>query len=218
MSKNVLITGASGMVGGLVLDLCLKHREVKSITSLVRHPSGINHDKLNEVIVDDFLKLDEDAPYFRTIDVVYYCIGVYTGAVDRDTFRMITVDYPEYLAKVLVKRHSEIVFCFLSGAGADRSEKSRFMFAKDKGVIENRLSVMAFKSFHAFRPGYIYPVTPRQEPNFTYRISRWLYPIIKLLGSNASIKSTELAEVMFQAGIKGYNLEIFENRDIKSRA
>ena len=31
------------------------------------------------------------------------------------------------------------------------------MFAKDKGIIENRLSEIGFKAFYTFRPGYIYP-------------------------------------------------------------
>lgn len=212
--KNVLITGSTGMIGGLVLQLCLDNDGISSVTSLVRKTSGINHAKLNEVIINDFSALDQDASYFESIDIVYYCLGVYTGAVDRELFRKITVDYPETLAKVLCSKNSDITFCLLSGAGADRKEKSRMMFAKDKGIIENRLSQMGFKAFHAFRPGYIYPVTPREEPNITYKISRFLYPLLKLLGSNASIKSTELAASMFKVGLNGSDKEIFENRDI----
>lgn len=214
MGKKVLITGATGMVGSLVLDLCLKSHEISSLTSLLRQASGIKHEKLNEVMIDDFLNLDENAPYFESIDIVYYCLGVYTGAVDRKQFREITVDYPETLARVLYKKNPDIRFCLLSGAGADRSERSRLMFAKDKGVIENRLSEIGFKSFHTFRPGYIYPVTPRKEPNFSYKISRFLYPLLKLLGSGFSIKSTELASAIFNVGINGCDLEILENKDI----
>ena len=47
-----------------------------------------------------------------------------------------------------------------------------------------------------------------------YRISRTLYPLIKLFGSNASIKSTELATAMFKVGMEGNGKEILENRDI----
>jgi hypothetical protein len=85
-----------------------------------------------------------------------------------------------------------------------------------KGIIENRFSKMGFKAFHALRPGYIYPVTPRKEPNFTYRISRFLYPLIKLFGrdSNSSIQWTELAASMFKIGLSGSDKEIFENKYI----
>ena len=88
------------------------------------------------------------------------------------------------------------------------------MFAKDKGAIEKRPSKMGFKYFHAFRPGYIYPVTPRKEPNLSYRLSHMLYPAIKLFDRNMSITSTDLARSMFTIGIKGSDLEILENKDI----
>ena len=211
---NILITGATGMVGSLILNHCLDSDRVSQVTSLVRRSSGIQHNKLDELIVNDFLALDENLPCFESVDVIYYCMGVYTGAVDREQFRKITVDCPETLAKIVVKKNPNARFCLLSGAGADRTEKSRFMFAKDKGTIENRLAEMGFRSFHSFRPGYIYPVTPRQEPNFTYKLSRALFPLIKLLGSNASIKSTELATAIFNAGINGCDLEILENKNI----
>ena len=213
MGKHVMITGATGMIGGLVLQLCLDNQEVETVVSLVRRPSGIHHDKLRETIVDEFLKLDEAADYWQGLDAVFYCLGVYTGAVDRETFRTIMVDYPEALGR-MVERHSPNAgFCLLSGAGADRTERSRMMFAEDKGAIENRLTKMAL-TLHAFRPGYIYPVTPRAEPNFSYKLWRWLYPLIRLMGDGASIKSTELAQAMVKVGLHGSEQEIFENRDI----
>ena len=105
-------------------------------------------------------------------------------------------------------------FCLLSGQGADRSETSRMMFAKDKGIVENKLASMGFRSFHAFRPAYIYPVTPRQEPNLMYRVSRMIYPIIRLLGPKLSIRSTDLAKALFLTGLNGGPKEILENEDI----
>ena len=166
------------------------------------------------MVIKDFLDLNEEAEYWESVDIVYYCLGVYTGATSTELFRQITVDYPEVLARVLRKKSPNLIFCLLSGAGAGRNEKSRMMFAKDKGAIENRLSSMGFRSFHTFRPGYIYPVTKRQEPNFSYRLMRILYPVLRMFGDNASIKSTDLAASMFSVGLHGSNLEIYENRDI----
>ena len=214
MCKKVIITGSTGMIGSLVLELCLDNQEISSVISLVRRASGIKHEKLNEIILKDFMELDKNASYFDSVDIVYYCLGVYTGTVKREQFRKITVDYPEALGILLSERNPDLRFCLLSGAGADRTETSRFMFAKDKGIIENRLSNMGFKSFHAFRPGYIYPVTPRKEPNSFYKLMRLLYPLFKLLGANSTIKSTELAKSIFDIGLYGSELEILENRDI----
>ncbi|MCP4337346.1 MAG: hypothetical protein GY799_00320 [Desulfobulbaceae bacterium] len=212
--KNVIITGATDMVGGLVLKHCLENLEIEKVTSLVRRPSGVIHNKLNEVVLDDFLKIDADVTYFESVDIVYYCLGVYSGAVDREQFRKITIDYPETLARALYKKNTGLSFCLLSAGGADRTERSRIMFALDKGIIENRLSQMGFKSFYALRPGYIYPVTSRDEPNVGYKVWRFLYPLVKLLGPNVSIKSTELAKALFNVGIRGCELEILKNKDI----
>ena len=55
----------------------------------------------------------------------------------KDEFRKITVDYTVSFATALKKGSPNAVFCFLSGQGADRTEKSRMMFARDKGHAEN---------------------------------------------------------------------------------
>lgn len=211
---KVLLTGATGMVGSLVLRQCLDNREILEVVSLLRRSSGVQHPKLTELVVENFLALEEDAKCFHGIDVVYYCQGVYTGTVDRETFRQITVDYPEALAKIIKTTSPDARFCLLSGAGADRAGKSRMAFAKDKGEIENRLSNLGLGAFHSFRPGYIFPVSPRQEPGLGYRLLRLLYPLIRLFGEGSSIRSTDLAEAMFRVGLQSHAQEILENQDI----
>lgn len=214
MSKNVIITGASGMIGSLVLLDCLNSNNVSSVTSLVRKASGKKHKKLNEVLIKDFMHLDQNANYFKSVDIVYYCQGVYTGAASRKNCTKITVEYPKVLAKVLKITSQNLRFCLLSGRNADRTEKSLIPFAKDKGTVENILSAMGFAAFHTFRPAYIYPVTPRKEPNIFYSLSYYFYPLIKLLGPKTSIRSTELASTIFQIGLHGFKQEILENKEI----
>lgn len=212
---NVLITGATGMIGQLILKLCLEDERVGQVISLVRRPTQTSHVKLQEVVVEDFLNLDSNASYFQHIDTVYYCLGVYTGAVKPDLFRAITVDYPTTLGKLVKHNNPSARFVLLSGQGADRNEKSRMMFARDKGAAENKLESMAFgNGFYSFRPGYIYPVTPRKEPNLSYRIFRWLYPLLKNLSSNASVTSQQLAKAMFVIGIEGGKQFVYENSEI----
>ncbi len=215
MGKKVIIAGASGMVGNIVLQQALSSKEVSEVISLVRKPLGKHHDKLSEVIITDFADYSSLNMELQNVDAAYFCIGVYTGAVDRDKFREITVDYPVELAKALHSKSPNATYCLLSGQGADRTEKSRMIFAKFKGIAENQLSKMGFEAFYTFRPGYIYPVTPREEPNFSYKLFRWLYPALKpIMGKNSSIKSTELGEAIFKAGILGAPKEELENKDI----
>ena len=213
-TKKVILTGASGMIGGIILKLALEHADVHEVVSLARRPSGINHPKLNEVILEDFTQLDSDATFWKNVYVGYYCIGVYTGSVPREKFREITVDAPVAFGKILIEQNPNVRFVLLSGQGADRSEKSRMMFAQDKGAVENALSNTFKNRFHTFRPGYIYPVEKRKEPNLSYRLMRRLYPVLKRIGMNSSVTSEHLAKAMFRVGLDGGRQEIYENKDI----
>ncbi len=218
MANRVIITGASGMVGSLILKECLNDNRISEIISLVRRKSNQTHSKLKEIMVSDFLNLGEHEYLFKDVDIAYFCLGAYTGSVSDDLLESITVGMPLHFAQILNEFSPNASFCLLSGQGADRSEKTKIKFAKYKGKIENLISAMTFK-FHTFRPGYIYPVEGRKEPNIAYRIMRVMYPMIKLLGKNYSIPSTELAQVIFNVGLDNMNQqEIFENKDIKDLA
>lgn len=215
MGKKVIIAGASGMVGGLILRRALESEDVGNVVSLVRRPSGGAHSKLEEVIVGDFGSYAAAAEKFKGVDAAFFCVGAYTGSVPDEEFRKITFDYAVAFARALKENSPSAALCLLSGAGADRTGKSRFSFARYKGLAEDAISKMGLR-FSAFRPGYIYPDTPRKEPNFSYRAMRLFYPAFKLLGRGFSIRSTELAEAMLRAGLYGTDKEILENADILS--
>jgi len=213
--KRILIAGASGMVGAHLLDICVQSKEIETIFILSRKPSINLHKKVKEIIVNDFLNYDKIIPMIKGIDVVFFCIGVYTGAVDRDTFRTITIDYPVELAKAVYTHSPASKFILLSGAGADRTEKNKVMFAKDKGIAENKLFEIYGNHFHSLRPGYIYPVIKRKEPNLSYTFFRLLYPIIKFLGKKYSITSLELAKTMFAISMNKQEQTVFENDELR---
>lgn len=214
--KRVIMTGATGMVGNLVLEYCLESDEVEQVTSIVRRPSGKDHAKLVEVVHQNFLDYSDVEDHFKGQDICYFCIGVYTGTVPRDKFREITVDYTREFAKTLHQHSPGAAFCFLSGQGADSTEKSRIMFAKDKGIAENLLFRQGFSRVHSFRPGYIYPVVARKEPNFSYKFMRALYKPVSAIYPNIGLTSEQLATSMFTVGLQGGDQKIYENKEIKA--
>jgi nucleoside-diphosphate-sugar epimerase len=216
--KNVIITGATGMIGSLVLQYALESPEVAKVTSIVRKPSGIKHAKLEEVVHGNFLDFSAIKDKYANQEIAYFCIGVYTGAVPRDKFREITVGYTEAFAKTLREQSNSTTFCFLSGDGADRTEKSKLMFARDKGIAENIIDRLHFNRFYSFRPGYIYPVTPRVEPNFAYRAMRALYKPLHKVFPAMGITSEEVAKAMFKGGLYGAGKDILSSRDIRELA
>jgi nucleoside-diphosphate-sugar epimerase len=214
--KNIIITGSNGMIGSLILNNCLQNLEIKTVTTIVRRKSGISNPKLVEIIHDDFLDFSNIESVFKNQDICYYCIGVYTGKVPRDEFAKITIDFTKAFATTLRKNNNKTTFCFLSGQGADRTEKSNVMFAKDKGIAENILFNLNFSECYSFRPGYIYPVTSRKEPTFAYKLMRVLYkPIMNNLFPSYCTTSEQLARTMVKVGLYGAQNEIFENNMIR---
>lgn len=217
--KNVLITGANGMIGNLILNACLQRIDVNKVTSIVRKKSGLLHPKLFEIVHQNFLDFTPIQEELQQVDICFFCIGVYTGQVPKDEFRRITVDITVAFASTLKKQSPEAIFSFLSGQGADPSEKSKVMFAKDKGAAENALIKLQFKELAIFRPGYIYPVTPRKEPNLLYSIFRILYkPILSKVYPNIGVSSEHLAKAMVKIGFLGGNQVVYENSDIRDIA
>jgi hypothetical protein len=70
---------------------------------------------------------------------------------------------------------------------------------------------------YIFRPAYIYPVEPRREPNFSYRLLRAIYPAFRVLFPNQVIRADDLARTMVDVTVRGAGEGrklVLENRDI----
>jgi uncharacterized protein YbjT (DUF2867 family) len=92
-------------------------------------------------------------------------------------------------------------------------------FARYKGEAESALLAAGFPCVYIFRPAYIYPVEPRKEPNFSYRLLRGIYPVFRLLFPNQAIRADELAHAMVDVTVRGrgdHGGVVLENRDIRA--
>ncbi|HEX7158916.1 MAG TPA: hypothetical protein VF214_07880, partial [Edaphobacter sp.] len=130
------------------------------------------------------------------------CLGTYTGTVPDAELRTITVDYTIEFARVLRLSSLDVTFSFLSGNGADPTGRSRIPFARYKGQAENALRAAGFPHIYIFRPAYIYPVEPRKEPNFSYRLLRAIYPAFRVLFPNRVIRADDLARAMVDVVVR----------------
>jgi uncharacterized protein YbjT (DUF2867 family) len=217
--KHLVIVGASGMVGGYALRYALENPAVGSVTAIGRKKVGISHPKLKEVLHQNFADCSALADTLSGQDAAIYCLGTYTGSVPDAEFRTITVDYTVEFARVLRLSSPNAAFSFLSGNGADPTGRSRIPFARYKGEAEKALLAAGFPSVYIFRPAYIYPVEPRKEPNFNYRLLRALYPFFRVVFPNQVIRADELADAMIDVAIQGAGERrslVLENRDIRA--
>ena len=218
--RRIVIVGATGMVGGYALRYALENSAVGSVTSIGRRKLGISHAKLTEVLHRDFADFSALAEVLSGQDAAVFCLGAYTGVVSDAELRTITVNYTVAFARVLRGSSPEAAFSFLSGGGADPTGRSRIPFARYKGEAEKALLAEGFPSVYIFRPAYIYPVEPRKEPNFSYRLLRAIYPAFRVLFPNQVIRADDLAGAMVDAAVHGIGSErhavVFENRDIRA--
>ena len=193
MSKVVLIAGATGMVGKRVLERALEQEEISKVIVYGRSSVDFRHPKMEEVlspIFDQFpVALLDQLP---KVDHILFCVGVYTGAVKRELFREIT-GLPGGLSQETPGGNPSGAFSLLSGQGRPHGEISHDV-RYGQGHCRERPQRHGGGRFFSFRPGYIYPVIKRKEPNFSYRLSRSLYPLLKAFGPKYSITSFELAE------------------------
>src|SRR3984885_13044421 len=215
--KRLVIVGATGMVGGYALRYALENSAVGTVTSIGRRKLGISHPKLKEVLHSDFA--DCSALALSGQDAAVFCLGAYTGAVTDAELRTITVNYPVEFARVLRGSSPDAAFSFLSGNGADPTGRSRMSFARYKGEAENALLAAGFPHVYIFRPAYIYPIEPRKEPNFNYRLMRTMYPALRVLFPNQVIRADDLGRAMVDAAVRGtgkHGSPVLENRDIRA--
>ena len=216
---RLAIVGATGMVGGYALRYSLEHPAVSHVTAIGRRKLGIAHPKLEEVVHRDFADGSALAEPLSRQDAAVYCIGAYTGAVPDAVLRKITVDYTIEFARVLHGSSPDAAFSFLSGGGADPTGQSRIAYARFKGEAEQALLAVGFPCVYIFRPAYIYPVEPRKEPNFGYRLLRGIYPVFRVLFPNQVIRADDLARAMVDVTVSGrgeHGGVVLENRDIRA--
>jgi uncharacterized protein YbjT (DUF2867 family) len=215
---RLVIVGATGMVGGYALRYALDHPAVGTVTAIGRRELGIRHAKLKEVLHQDFADCSALGDALSGQDAAVFCLGAYTGAVSDAELRKVTVDYAIEFARVLRHASPAAAFSFLSGSGADPTGRSRLAFARYKGEAETSLLAAGFPRVIIFRAAYIYPVEPRQEPNFGYRLLRVIYPAVRVLLPDQVIRADDLAHAMVDVAVRGTESGslVLENRDIRA--
>jgi uncharacterized protein YbjT (DUF2867 family) len=216
---RLVVVGATGMVGGYALRCALDHPAIGVVTAIARKKLDVLHPKLKEVLHPDFADCSALAGPLSRQDAAVFCLGAYTGAVPDAELREVTVDYTIEFARVLRGSSPDAAFSFLSGSGADPTGRSRMAFARYKGEAEKTLLAAGFPHVYIFRPAYIYPVLPRKEPNFSYRLLRGIYPVFRVLFPNLAIRADDLARAMVEIAVGAPEERgglVLENRDIRA--
>src|SRR5450830_1408040 len=80
---NILIFGASGMVGQGVLRECLRAGDVAKVLTVGRSANaGLSHPRLNELIVPDMMSYDGFKEKLTDFDACFFCLGVSSAGMN----------------------------------------------------------------------------------------------------------------------------------------
>jgi uncharacterized protein YbjT (DUF2867 family) len=212
---KVIITGATGMVGEGVLFECLQNKNVSEVLIVNRKHYDLHHPKLKELLVPDFLSLNDFASDITGYDACFFCAGISSIGMKEDKYRQITYDTTLHFAKTVLAYNPNMVFTYVSGAKTDSTEKGRMMWARVKGKTENDLMKLSFKGVYNFRPGAMLPFEHQKNWKKAYKS---IGKIIKFFAPKSIITLQELGKAMINAATIGYSKHILEIRDIKSLA
>ncbi len=202
------------MVGEGVLHECLQHNDVEEVLVVGRRTCGITHLKLEEVLIPDFFDLSAIENKLTGYNTCFFCLGVSSVGMKEAEFYKLTYLLTMNFATTLARQNSQMIFCYISGAGTDSTEKGRMMWARVKGKTENDLAKLPFKKVYNFRPGIIKPIKGLKNTLSLYKYLGWLIPVIKLIVPKKISSLRELGLAMINAANKGYEKQILEVKDI----
>jgi uncharacterized protein YbjT (DUF2867 family) len=217
---NVILFGATGMVGQGILRECLLDPGVQQILSIIRTPSGKQHPKLRELICTDFFDYSAIEPELTGFDACFFALGVSSAGMDEAKYKHLTYDLTVAAASTLARLNPQMTFLYVSGAGTDSTEHGRTMWARVKGKTENDLLKLPFRAAYMFRPGAIQPLHGIRSKTRLYQtFYTVLSPILPLLKSafpQYITTTEELGRAMLTVARDGYPKPILESKDINT--
>jgi uncharacterized protein YbjT (DUF2867 family) len=222
IGMNVLIFGATGMVGQGVLRECRLDPEVETVLTVGRSVTGVQNSKLREIVRPDLYHYSDIEAELKGFDACFFCLGVSSAGTPEKQYENFTYTLTLAAAETLSRLNPAMTFVYVSGAGTDSSEKGRVMWARLKGKTENALLRLPFKAAYMFRPGVIQPVHGARSKTAAYRIAYALMtpilPLLRRLFPRYILTTEEIGRAMIHVAKQGAPKNILETWDIRDCA
>lgn len=216
---NVLLFGATGMVGDGVLRWLIASPRVDRVAVVSRKPLSIAHSKLETVIETDMFALrHRDA--LRDFDACLFCAGVSSAGMNPDEYRRLTYDLTVAVARQLLPGNPRMVFEYISGEGTNADSRQRW--ARIKAETETAILQMGFRDAYALRPGLIQPMRGAASRmawmRRTYALMAPIYPLLQKMLRRFVTSTDLLAAAMLQLATAGSEQKILNTGDLNAVA
>jgi len=215
---NVVIFGATGMIGQGVLRECLLDPDVHGVLSIVRTATAQSDPKLRELVHKDFFDFSAIENQLTGLDACLFCLGISSAGLSEAEYRRITYDITIAAAQTLARLNPNMTFIYVSGVGTDSTERGRSMWARVKGQTENALLGMPFRAAYMFRPGVIVPLhgikSRTRVYQLFYNLAGPILPWMQRRWPNQITTTEKLGRAMLKAAKQGAPKHILEPIDI----
>ena len=212
---KIILTGATGMVGEGVLMECIQNPKVSEILIVGRRKYDVDHPKVKQLLVPDFLKIENFSNDLKGYDACFFCAGISSVGMSEEKYTVITYDTTMVFAKTLLKENPNMVFNFVSGRSTDSTEKGKIMWARVKGKTENDLQKLGFRGEYNFRPALMIPFKNQKSAKPIFKI---MANVLKYVMPKATLTLKQVGEAMINLVEKPYPKTILEVEDIRKAA
>jgi uncharacterized protein YbjT (DUF2867 family) len=217
---NVLIFGATGMVGQGVLREALAAPDVERVKTIGRTPTGQKHPKLRELVHAEMWHYEGLDDELSNFDACFFCLGASAAGMSEEKYTHLTYDLTLAAAKALLRLNPRMAFVYVSGFGADSAEKSTIMWERVRGKTENALLALPFRAVYIFRPGMIQPLDDIKSKTAAYRIfyslTKPLLPLLRRALPDQVVTTAQVGQAMLNAVRHGAPKRVLASADINA--
>jgi uncharacterized protein YbjT (DUF2867 family) len=219
---NVLLFGATGMVGQGVLRECLLDSNVQLVQTVGRTAAGVQNPKLRDVVHADIFHYEALEATLSGFDACFFCLGVSSSGKAEKDYERVTYGITMAAAETLCRLNPRMTFIYVSGAGTDPSERGRILWARVKGKTENALLRLPFAAAYMFRPGIIEPLDGIKSKTNVYQIfytlGKPLLPLLRMIFPNYVLTTRQIGRAMLTVARNGSPKRVLETKDIRAAA
>lgn len=225
---NILIFGATGMVGQGVLRECLRDPGVTRVVAIGRSPARDTPmgrlpeaaAKLTDLLHADLFDYRAIEDRLTGFDACFFCLGVSAAGMSEVAYTRVTHDLTLAAAGTLARLNPQMVFTYITGRGTDSSEAGSIMWARVKGRTENALLRLPFRAAYMFRPGAIEPLHGIKPKSRVYRLAYILLmpfvPLVKRLWPESLTTTEQVGKAMIAVVRKVPETRVLEVADINA--
>ncbi|RZL47482.1 MAG: epimerase [Pedobacter sp.] len=218
MQYKVIVTGAHSLVGEGVLMQCLENDAISEVLLISRWPNETKHKKVKELIIQDFLALDEYFEELTGYDACFYCLENPVASLDERIYAHFAIDITLSLASHLILLNPNIAFSFVSKRDADNSGLGKIMADIIIDKTEKLLSRLIFRKLYFFRVALVSPLKKQKRDGVFDKVFYLFYPLLRLIMPNKINSTKEIGLALINALITKYPERILRVEDIRALA